>query len=161
MLGVAMIFLENLRAAMFGVFTYTGRSDRLEQWVFVFMTAVFCVGIAIFVKAGFQIRGLTLFGLLGLGVWILLAHISLCVRRLHDVGRTGFYMLLPLTGACVVLIGYIGENGLSSHFTEFLAANGWYIRRAGQSITFISATMLAGIFAQDGDAEPNQYGDPA
>jgi len=158
--GVTMSFLKSLWATLASVFKYSGRSDRLEQWVFVFMTAVFAVGIGIFVEAGFAIKGYTLLALLIIGFWIFLAHISLCVRRLHDVGRSGFYMMLPLTGACVMLIGYVGENGTSSYFTDYLTDYGWIVRRLGQSLVFISASMLTGIFAKQGDEDTNAYGDP-
>lgn len=93
--------------AMRNYATFTGRTSRMGFWLFVLV--LFCIEIA---------AGIIDYGLLGRSVEdsgpvsgiVHLVHLipalAIGVRRLHDIDRTGWWMLLYLTGigALVILI---------------------------------------------------------
>ncbi|MEP9378801.1 DUF805 domain-containing protein [Aquabacter sp. CN5-332] len=93
--------------AMRNYATFTGRTRRSGFWLFVLV--LFCIEVA---------AGIIDYGLLGRSVEqggpisgiVHLVHLipglAIGVRRLHDIDRTGWWMLLYLTGigALVILI---------------------------------------------------------
>lgn len=94
--------------------TFSGRARRREYWIFT------GINLAIAFVLGF-VEGL--FGGPGIlgaiyNLAILLPAIAVSVRRLHDIGRTGWWMLIvliPIVGAIVLLVFMLldseaGEN---------------------------------------------------
>jgi uncharacterized membrane protein YhaH (DUF805 family) len=70
-------------------FEYRGRSTRSEYWWF----ALFSLLVGIVAAVTRELGGMVaLFGFL-LQIGILMPSISLGVRRLHDINRSGFWML--------------------------------------------------------------------
>lgn len=155
-----MLILQALSSALFGIFRYSGRSDRLEQWTFAFFTAAMVVGIYLGTDNGFRLRGWILLATIGAGLWLLMAHISLFVRRLHDNDRSGLYMLAPFAAMSLVLIGWLGENGHIHFFRDFFLEYGWWIKRGGISACSLSGSFLMWIFLNEGLQEENRFGDP-
>lgn len=156
-----MLFRQVLISALFGIFHYSGRSDRLEHWTFSFLTAVAVLSLVII----HQIFGVSYTGGLFLAVfigaiWLLLAHIALFVRRLHDQGRSGLFMLIPFAAITVFLTGWLGKNGYIMFETALFLEWGHIIQRVGQSLIVVSIGMLASVFIGEGDDDENQYGDP-
>lgn len=85
-------------------FDFSGRSRRKEYWLFV----LFTTGISIVLSIVDAITGLELaedFGVLGglFSLLIFIPTISVTVRRLHDIGRSGWWFLLTF----VPIIGWI------------------------------------------------------
>lgn len=92
---------------------FTGRARRAEYWTFslvnlLIMLALFAIGRAM----GFDyLRGL-------FGLAILLPSLAVSVRRLHDTGRSGWWLLIgliPIIGSITMLIftateGEPGDN---------------------------------------------------
>jgi len=83
---------------------FSGRSRRKEYWLFV----LFTTGISIVLSIVDAITGLALaedFGVLGglFSLIIIIPSISVTVRRLHDIGRSGWWLLLTF----VPIIGWI------------------------------------------------------
>ena len=89
---------------------FSGRASRPEYWWWVLVN--FCVGIALLVinaATGFSAVGTIISFLYNLAV--LLPTWAVTVRRLHDIGKSGWWLLLwiaivliPFVGAVVVLI---------------------------------------------------------
>jgi len=89
--------------------TFSGRSRRREYWFFVLFCFV-CEIVLSFVDSflGFYdaTTGVGLFSGLFLLV-VLLPSIAVGVRRLHDIGKSGWWMLLgfiPVLGTIVLLV---------------------------------------------------------
>lgn len=94
---------------------FSGRSRRSEYWYFGLFYLIFYVALAIVdgmigsfdAKAGIGLCS---------GVWalaMLVPSLAVSVRRLHDTGRTGWWLLIgvvPLIGA-IVLIVFFAQDG--------------------------------------------------
>lgn len=89
--------------------TFSGRARRKEYWYFVLFNLISLIiinFIDIMIGTFDAAAGI---GLLG-GLYAVLAFLptlSVAVRRLHDTGRTGWWLLLyliPLVGAIVIFV---------------------------------------------------------
>jgi uncharacterized membrane protein YhaH (DUF805 family) len=95
-------------------FTFTGRSRRKAYWVFF----VFNVLATILANLIDNILGLTGQGVYGpvstlYALAVFLPGLALAIRRLHDTGRSGWWMLLgfiPLLGWIVLLIFFVTDS---------------------------------------------------
>ncbi len=103
-------FLESLRK--YAVFD--GRAHRTEYWMFCL--TIFVIGIALFIlSAVVETLGILL-GVFYLG--ILIPSLAVGVRRMHDTGRSGWWILIsaiPIVGGIwffvlTVLDSEPGEN---------------------------------------------------
>jgi uncharacterized membrane protein YhaH (DUF805 family) len=94
---------------------FNGRARRKEYWMF------FLVNIIVSLVLAFVDSKLGLFnpevgiGTLGTiyGLAILLPAIGVSIRRLHDTGRSGWWMLIgfvPLIGGIVLLVFFVFDS---------------------------------------------------
>jgi uncharacterized membrane protein YhaH (DUF805 family) len=108
-----MNFTQAISSGFSNYVTFAGRAIRSEYW---YWTLFFFIGsiVAGIIDAVLGIRVFdTIFGLA-----VLLPSIAVGVRRLHDLDRSGWWLLLgfiPLIGAIVLLIwfcsrGTVGAN---------------------------------------------------
>ena len=81
---------------------FDGRARRTEYWMFVLFNVIIAIVLALIDRAmGHQILG-TIYSLA-----VLLPGIGVSIRRLHDTGRIGWWLLLafiPLIGAIVLIV---------------------------------------------------------
>ena len=99
---------------------FGGRARREEYWMFVVINAIFLVSTVILDN----ILG-TVFGELNYGLFyflyiiaMLIPHLAVAVRRLHDIGKSGWMiliLLIPIIGEIWLLVLFIrnseqGEN---------------------------------------------------
>ncbi len=101
-------FMEALRKYA----DFSGRSRRKEYWFFVLFYLIIYLVLAIVdtVILGSEGIGLltTLFALA-----MLIPGIAVSVRRLHDTGRSGWWILIgfiPLIGVIVLLVFYFQDS---------------------------------------------------
>jgi uncharacterized membrane protein YhaH (DUF805 family) len=108
-------YIEALKKyAVFG-----GRSRRKEYWYFVLFSVIVSLVLSA-IDALLGTFGSTNVGLLGgiYGLAVLIPSIAVSVRRLHDIDRTGWWVLIglvPVIGTIVLLVfavldGTPGEN---------------------------------------------------
>jgi len=111
-----MSFGEAIRTCFSKYATFSGRARRSEYWFWVlFGTLIGLAGLLID-RAGAGGMGQVIADLIGL--LLLLPTFAVSVRRLHDVDRTGWWLLInfiPLFGMIVLLVwnctrGTIGPN---------------------------------------------------
>ena len=88
---------------------FSGRARRKEYWMFVLFNMIFAFFAMILDNIlGFSIEGIgygPLYGLYTLAV--LIPGLAVAVRRLHDVGKSGWMILIaliPLIGAIWLLV---------------------------------------------------------
>ncbi|MCR9100340.1 MAG: DUF805 domain-containing protein [bacterium] len=85
---------------------FEGRARRKEYWMFVLfnMLVSFAVGF---------VDGLTGIGYLGLiySLGVLIPSIAVGVRRMHDVGKSGWFLLIPIYNLILAVTeGEVGAN---------------------------------------------------
>ncbi|MBQ5840527.1 MAG: DUF805 domain-containing protein [Clostridia bacterium] len=85
---------------------FSGRARRYEYWMFCLANIIigFILGLLPFV-------GTVLSALYSLVV--LIPSLALCVRRLHDIGKSGWYYfigLIPLVGGILILIWFCTDS---------------------------------------------------
>jgi uncharacterized membrane protein YhaH (DUF805 family) len=84
---------------------FTGRARRQEYWMFTLISAIIYVVLEILLLAtGSQIFQI-IYYLYALAV--LLPSLAVFVRRMHDVGRSGWWILLgliPIIGAIILIV---------------------------------------------------------
>lgn len=93
---------------------FSGRARRKEYWMFCLFNVLisFCIGFV----AGFL--GVLIDTNLTFLVWIyslvvFLPSIAVCVRRLHDVGKSGwmyFIILIPIIGAIWLIVLFCTDS---------------------------------------------------
>ncbi len=88
---------------------FSGRARRREYWFFFLFNVLIAAGLSLvdaFVGTADPLAGVGLLsGLYSLGV--LLPSLAVGVRRLHDIGRTGWWLLIgivPILGSLILLI---------------------------------------------------------
>jgi uncharacterized membrane protein YhaH (DUF805 family) len=113
--------------AMKNYANFSGRSTRSQYWMFTLVyIALFIIGLIIDVALGFNIGSFAARGIAtksgspiaGLIVFIhLLPSIAILVRRLHDIDKSGWWMLICIIpfGGIVLLVfcctkSSVGEN---------------------------------------------------
>ena len=96
-----MTFGNAVRSAFHHYAGFTGRARRSEYWYFALFTVLVYVAASV-VDAVLGIPVLTLLAVLAL----LVPTLAVSVRRLHDTGRSGWWMLLSLVpfGGIVLLV---------------------------------------------------------
>jgi uncharacterized membrane protein YhaH (DUF805 family) len=85
---------------------FNGRARRKEYWMFYLFYMIFMIG-AIIIDAiiGFPI----FYFIVSLG--LLVPTIAVAVRRMHDTGKSGWFMLIPVYSLILALTeGDAGEN---------------------------------------------------
>lgn len=87
---------------------FQGRARRKEYWMFVLFNIIFALALFIL---GYVTNLLFLYYLYVLAVF--LPSLAVEIRRLHDTGRTGWWMLIalvPFAGAIVLLIFFVLDS---------------------------------------------------
>lgn len=85
---------------------FTGRAQRKEYWFFVLFNIIFSIILSVFDAALFGAGGAMPLSSVFMFV-TLVPGIAVSVRRLHDIGRTGWWLLLlfvPLVGSIILII---------------------------------------------------------
>ena len=89
--------------------TFEGRARRSEYWYFFLFN--FLISFAVALLDGFLWLEPVLFQVYAL--FILIPSIAVTCRRLHDTGRSGWYMLLyliPIVGPIVLFVLMIKDS---------------------------------------------------
>ncbi len=76
--------------------TFTGRANRNEYWYFVLFSGLISIGISIVASILSSITGADLSFISNLySLAILLPSIAVAIRRMHDVNKSGWFILIP------------------------------------------------------------------
>jgi uncharacterized membrane protein YhaH (DUF805 family) len=91
--------------------TFNGRASKSEFWWWMLFVVMVHIAAAIITSAISPETGSMLTGLLSLGLF--LPGLAVQVRRLHDTGHSGWWILLvlvPLIGFIVLLVWWLGAS---------------------------------------------------
>ena len=96
--------------------TFEGRARREEYWMFILFHIIFLITAMVLDN----VLGLTLADEIGYGyiyliysLGLLLPGLAVAVRRLHDVGKSGWFILIaliPLIGSIWLLVLYCTDS---------------------------------------------------
>jgi uncharacterized membrane protein YhaH (DUF805 family) len=95
-----MTFGESISTCLKKYAAFDGRASRSELWWFFLFSFL--------VQAAGSIIGTVVAGVLGLV--LLLPGLAVSVRRLHDIGKSGWFILvglIPLIGWVILLYWYV------------------------------------------------------
>jgi uncharacterized membrane protein YhaH (DUF805 family) len=112
-----MSFGEAISSVLRNYATFSGRAPRSEYWYWAFFLLIvsviaMAVDLMVFAESGYNPVGMAV------SLGLLLPNISVAVRRLHDIGRTGWWFLIAFTIIGIILLivwactkGTAGPNG--------------------------------------------------
>jgi len=97
---------------------FQDKTRRKEYWMFTLFNVIIIVALMLVMVAGFTSEGgwLSVIGMIlyyGYALAILIPSLAVCVRRLHDVGKSGWYYfigLIPLVGAIILLVWFCTDS---------------------------------------------------
>lgn len=102
-----MTFMEAVKAVLTNYVGFSGRARRSEFWWYTLFYFLLMIVMNVVDRA----IGSNVLGTL---VWlaVILPSLAVGTRRLHDVGRTGWWQLLGLTGIglIVLIVFWVGDS---------------------------------------------------
>jgi len=109
----AVDFMTAIRTCFSKFVDFSGRARRSEFWFFMLFNVV--VQIIASLIDGIILGGMGILGLVA-SLGLLLPGIAVSVRRLHDTGRSGWWILIgliPVVGIILLIVWYVnkGEDG--------------------------------------------------
>jgi uncharacterized membrane protein YhaH (DUF805 family) len=130
--GHVMTFTQSIRICLSKFATFSGRASRPEYWFFFLFVTLVGVIAAVLDAAVFaaptpsplnletSFASAPLQAVVGFG--LLLPHMAVAVRRMHDTARSGWFVFLPsllaMAAVATALVG-IGMAGLFQHGGNF------------------------------------------
>ena len=96
-------FVEAIKLAFVHYADFTGRATRSEYWWFTLFNIIVSSVIGLILPYISWIWTLA----------VLVPGTALCVRRLHDVGKSGWYylwILLPIVGLIMILVQFLKDS---------------------------------------------------
>ncbi len=99
---------EAVRSVLSQYATFSGRARRSEYWWFVLASVIASVVASIVDTA----LGVSIVSLI-LTLSLLIPSLALGVRRLHDIGKSGWWILIgliPLVGAIVLIVFFCTDS---------------------------------------------------
>ncbi len=102
-----MNFQEAVASGFRNYSTFTGRAPRSEYWYWTLFAILVGIATAVLDAALFPGIGLSPINTIA-SLALLLPGLAVSVRRLHDIDRTGWWILIALTviGMIVLLVFY-------------------------------------------------------
>jgi uncharacterized membrane protein YhaH (DUF805 family) len=89
---------------------FNGRARRAEYWYFILFNLIISIGLGIIDGA----VGLMDFGISDIySLGVLVPSIAVGVRRMHDVGKSGWFLLIPIYN--IILAATEGETGTNDY----------------------------------------------
>jgi uncharacterized membrane protein YhaH (DUF805 family) len=93
---------------------FEGRASRSEYWWFFLLTfiASFIAGIIDAILFGIELTDPTPITW-ALQIGVLLPSLAVAVRRLHDIGKSGWYIfiaLIPIAGIIILIVWYCSDG---------------------------------------------------
>ncbi len=94
---------------------FTGRSQRSEYWYFVLFLVLIEIVLHVLDRMLGLYRAESSYGVLS-GLFVLamfIPHLAVGARRLHDTGRSGWWLLIglvPIIGAIVLIVFFVQDS---------------------------------------------------
>lgn len=112
-----MTFSESFNSVLHKYADFKGRARRSEYWWWALVSGIVSgIGSSFsnaYTQNGGLINGLFTFVFFLLSLAIVVPSIAVAVRRLHDLGKSGwFYLfcLIPLVGPIILIVWFVGDG---------------------------------------------------
>ncbi|MCA0962346.1 DUF805 domain-containing protein [Salipiger bermudensis] len=156
-----MTFGRAIRTCLRKVFRFGGRASRAEYWLFVLALVIanWLAGALDYML----FDGLHPLGAL-LAIVAVLPMTSAGWRRLHDVDRRGWWLLLPGAATLVFLVGAFVLRGLTAQpmaeIPTVSNSEGWLytILLGAPAVSLVTTIWLIVLLARRGDPQENRFG---
>jgi uncharacterized membrane protein YhaH (DUF805 family) len=104
-----MNFIEALKSVFTKYIDFNGRASRAEYWWFFLFNIIVNV-LTSFVDGYIDPSGVGVVGLV-VSLGLLVPGLAVAIRRIHDVGKSGWFILIPIYNLILVLTaGQVGTN---------------------------------------------------
>jgi uncharacterized membrane protein YhaH (DUF805 family) len=136
---------------------FSGRSRRKEYWLytlFIFIVGMIIAGIEEALGIARMIAGIYGPASALLAAATLIPGLAVAVRRLHDIDRTGWWLLLEIPIYGFVVFGAASATG----FPLLETGEGVALVLAGFVSMIIAALVLLVFCVTDGTQGPNRFG---
>ncbi|MFT5849293.1 MAG: uncharacterized membrane protein YhaH (DUF805 family) [Patiriisocius sp.] len=93
---------------------FTGRTSRKEYWMFILVYLLIYIPLTIVT----EMLGVPLVATL-CGLVIVIPSLAIAARRLHDIGRSGWWQLIsliPLLGTIILIVWLATESGEDNQY---------------------------------------------
>jgi len=167
-----MSFSDSVKACLSKYVTFSGRAGRPEYWWFILFVLVVSAVFSMIDAAIFGVDPVTRQpnGLLRplFTLAIVLPMFAAGWRRMHDTGRPGWYLLLPmlvsLSTAIFIMMGVLTFSGLQNAGADpdalmgpaaFLGVTGMF---TAMVVQLVLAIMLIWWLTRPSDGDANEYG---
>lgn len=111
-----MTFIESIKTVYKKYDSFSGRATRSEYWWFVLFACLTEIVFWLLArKADLSEYGFRIFGIFAV-IFLYLPTIGLGIRRLHDIGLSGWWISIKLIPYLIILLGYVIEPILSWKF---------------------------------------------
>lgn len=157
-----MTFTQAVRSVLSKYATFSGRASRSEYWWFYLFTILVNIGTSIIdavLNTGFDNE----IGIVSTvaSLALLLPSIAVTARRLHDIGRTGWWMLFPVvTILATVVVAFVALfDALLGADADFRPAISWVLVLLVCGLLALAACITMLVFlCLDSTPGPNKYG---
>ncbi len=105
--------MDAVKSVYSNYFNFQGRARRSEYWWFYLFAVIVAVVFNVIAVMG---DALTMVGSVLYMIFLIasiIPQLAVSVRRLHDTGRSGWWLLIsliPLVGAIVLIIFLVGDS---------------------------------------------------
>jgi uncharacterized membrane protein YhaH (DUF805 family) len=102
-----MSYFDAVSAGFRNYFDFEGRATRPEYWWFYLFVLLVSLGAAV-ADMSFGLGSEDMGGPISVIAWLgtIIPMLSVGARRLHDIGRSGWWQLIALTGIGIIVLIY-------------------------------------------------------
>lgn len=112
-----MSFADAIKSCFSQYVGFAGRARRSEFWYFYLFTIIVSIGASVLQRAVSNSSSGVITGIVGLA--LILPSLAVGVRRLHDTGRSGWWILIgliPVIGTIVLIVFYVQDSHSDNHY---------------------------------------------
>ena len=104
-----MSFVDAINSVFSQYANFSGRARRSEYWYYVLCYAIISIVINLLSQAS------SVFAIVGtvVGLALICPTLAVEIRRLHDIGKSGWYLrfnLIPLVGAIILIVWFCKDS---------------------------------------------------
>lgn len=106
-----MSFADAIKSCFSQYVGFAGRARRSEFWYFYLFTIIVSIVASVLQRAVSNSGSGVITGIVGLA--LILPSLAVGVRRLHDTGRSGWWILIgliPVIGTIVLIVFYVQDS---------------------------------------------------